>query len=52
MKRVSYQAPSKFPTDSGDRMFKPNPKKGKGSSSLIENPTCGKCRKKHYDYFL
>ena len=33
-------------------MFNPKTKKGKSTSSLIENPTCGKCGKKHYDYCL
>ena len=27
-------------------------KKGKGTNSPNEKPTCGKCGKKHYGYFL
>ena len=33
-------------------MSKPNSKKGKGTSSPIDKPTCGKCGKKHYRDFL
>ncbi|TMW89238.1 hypothetical protein EJD97_017461, partial [Solanum chilense] len=37
---------------SDDRVSKPKPKKGKGTSSPIDKPTCGKCGKKHYRDFL
>ena len=47
-KLFSNQVPSKFPRASGDRVSNPKFKKGKGFKSLKENPTCGKCDKKHY----
>ena len=33
-------------------MSNPKFKKGKGFKSLKENPTCGKCDKKHYGEFF
>ena len=47
-KWVSNHVPSKFPKSSGDRVSNPKPKKGKGTSSPTENPTCEKCGKKNY----
>ena len=40
-KRISNQVPSNFPKNSGYRMDNPKPKKGKGTSSPTEKPTCG-----------
>ena len=45
-KRISNQVPSNFPKNSGYRMDNPKPKKGKGTSSPTEKPTCGKYDKK------
>ena len=39
-KRVSRQVPSKFPDSSGDRVSNPKIKKGKGTNSPTEKPTC------------
>ena len=47
-KRVSNQVPFKFPKARDGRVTNPNPKKGNGTSSPTEKPTCGKCGKKHY----
>ncbi|XP_069146219.1 uncharacterized protein [Solanum lycopersicum] len=47
-KWVSNQVPSKFPKGSGDKVSNLKRKKGKGTSSPTENPTCGKCGKKHH----
>ena len=47
-KRVSNQDPSKFIKASDDKVHNLNTKKGKGTSSPTEKPTCGKCGKKHY----
>ena len=47
-KRFSNQVPSKFPRATGDRVFNPKFKKGKGTNSPNEKTTCGKCCKKHY----
>ena len=47
-KRVSSQVPTKFPKSSGDRVSHPKFKKGRGTNSPTEKPTCGKCGKKHY----
>ena len=51
-KWVSNQVPSKFQRASGDRVSNPKFKKGKGTNSQNEKPTCGKCGKKHYVDFL
>ena len=51
-KRVSNQVPFKFPKARDGRVTNPNPKKGNGTSSPTEKPTCGKCGKKHYGDFL
>ena len=45
---VSNKVPSNLPKDIGYRVSNPKPKKGKGTSSPTEKPTCGKCGKKHY----
>ncbi|XP_069143408.1 uncharacterized protein [Solanum lycopersicum] len=45
-KRVSSQVPYKFPKASGDRVSNPKFKKGKGTNSPTEKPTCGKYDKK------
>ncbi len=46
-KKVVYnQVASKFPKARDDRVSKPKPTKGKGTSSTTEKPTCGKCGKK------
>ena len=47
-KRVSSQVPYKFPKASGDRVSSPKFKKEKDTKLPNENPTCGKCDKKHY----
>ena len=47
-KVVSNQVPTEFPRASGDRVSNQKFKKGKGSNSPKENPTCGRCGKKHY----
>ncbi|XP_069143429.1 uncharacterized protein [Solanum lycopersicum] len=47
-KRVSNKVPYMFPKSRDYRVSNPRPKKGKGTSSPIEKPTCGKCGKKHY----
>ena len=47
-KRVSNQVPSIFLKAYDDRVSNPKPRKGKDTSSLTENPTCGKCGKKQY----
>ena len=46
-KQGSNQVPSKFPKASDDRVSNPI-KKGKGTNSLNEKPTCKKYGKKHY----
>ena len=46
-KHVSNKVPSKFPKARDYKVSKPKPKKGKGTSSPIEHPTCEKCGKKH-----
>lgn len=51
-KRLSSQVPSKFPKASGDRVYNPKFKKGKGNNSLTEKPTYGKCGKNHYGDIL
>ena len=45
---VSNKVPSNLPKDIGYRVSNPKPKKGKGTSSPTEKPTCGKCGKKFY----
>ncbi|XP_069150827.1 uncharacterized protein [Solanum lycopersicum] len=53
-KRISNQVPSNFPKNSGYRMDNPKPKKGKGTSSPTEKPTCGSTMapKKNHFYAL
>ena len=46
-KRVSSQVPSKIPKASGYRVSNPKFKKGKGTNSLIDKPSYGKCAKKN-----
>ena len=45
-KRGSNQVHTKFPRASGDWVSNLKFKKGKGSNSPMEKPTCGKCGKK------
>ena len=47
-KRVSNQVPSMFTKASGDRVSKHKFKKGKGTNSPTEKPTCGMCGKRNY----
>ncbi|TMW94998.1 hypothetical protein EJD97_009503 [Solanum chilense] len=51
-KRVSSSAPTKIPKARGDKVSNPNFKKGRGTNSQNEKPTCGKYGKKHYDNCL
>ncbi|XP_010314900.1 uncharacterized protein [Solanum lycopersicum] len=51
-KRVSNQVPSKLLMASGYMWYNRKPKKGKGTSSPSEKPSCKKCGKKHYGICL
>ena len=48
MKRFSNEVSSNFPKGRDVMVSKPKPKKGRGTSSPRNKPTCGKCSKKHY----
>ena len=44
-KHVSRKVPTKFPKASGGMVSNPKFKKGRGTNSPTEKPTCGKCGK-------
>ena len=46
--QVSSKVHTKFPKASGDRVSNPKLKKGRGTNSSTEKPTCGKYGKKYY----